>query len=207
MNKTCTKCGVEKDVGEFGRDKYCKDGFCFYCKICKYKKDKKYNIKNKIKLSLKHKQYYIIHQEEIKQTVRDNYNPEKERQYRIKNKDRDKERNNKYRIKYNKDPNHKIIKLCRSRQYKVLKGISKSAHTMELIGCSPEFFKTYLFNRFYNDYPGLTLHLPACEIHHRVPCHTFDMSDPEQQQKCFHYSNVKLMPKQDHIELHNREGR
>ena len=29
------------------------------------------------------------------------------------------------------------------------------------------------------------------QIDHIIPCKTFDMSDPEQQRKCFHYTNLQ----------------
>ncbi len=29
------------------------------------------------------------------------------------------------------------------------------------------------------------------EIDHHIPCASFDLKDPEQQNKCFHYTNTK----------------
>lgn len=34
MSKQCIKCKEWKDKGEFGKDKYCKDGLRCYCKKC-----------------------------------------------------------------------------------------------------------------------------------------------------------------------------
>ena len=69
MKKICKKCGEEKELEEFSKDKYSKDGFTDSCKECrnKYKKEnreqlrinaKKYRIKNKEKLKIDRKIYY-----------------------------------------------------------------------------------------------------------------------------------------------------
>lgn len=34
MTKLCSKCGVEKDVGEFYKSKVTKDGYMYHCKEC-----------------------------------------------------------------------------------------------------------------------------------------------------------------------------
>jgi hypothetical protein len=34
MNKVCPRCGVDKNAGEFGRNKTQRDGFSVYCKEC-----------------------------------------------------------------------------------------------------------------------------------------------------------------------------
>lgn len=48
MVKICTKCKEEKDVSEFSKDKYTKDGLFYWCKKCVIKKTKNYRerIKN-----------------------------------------------------------------------------------------------------------------------------------------------------------------
>lgn len=35
--KTCTKCGLSKEIKEFHKDRQKKDGLCSICKICNYK--------------------------------------------------------------------------------------------------------------------------------------------------------------------------
>src|ERR1035437_8553174 len=34
LTKHCSRCKETKDLSEFGRDKNCKDGLRFYCKLC-----------------------------------------------------------------------------------------------------------------------------------------------------------------------------
>lgn len=42
MAKICYKCGIEKDVGEFYKNRSRKDGLDHYCKVCKRNKMKEY---------------------------------------------------------------------------------------------------------------------------------------------------------------------
>ena len=35
------------------------------------------------------------------------------------------------------------------------------------------------------------------EIDHIRPCYAFDLTDPKQQKKCFHYSNLQPLFKDD----------
>ena len=99
--KRCAKCGEVKGVEEFSKNRNYKDGLWCYCKKCARKinkqwssdnpeakkaKDKRYCLKHKDKLSKKHKIYYQNNKEYIKQRVRNNYDPEKVKEYNLKNK-------------------------------------------------------------------------------------------------------------------------
>jgi hypothetical protein len=59
--KTCSKCGVEKDVIEFGKDKSRKDGLECWCKLCK----KEYREANREEIRTKKKEHYQANREEI----------------------------------------------------------------------------------------------------------------------------------------------
>ena len=43
MGKVCSKCKVEKELTEFGKNKRLSDGHHYYCKECKNTADKKFN--------------------------------------------------------------------------------------------------------------------------------------------------------------------
>jgi hypothetical protein len=79
MTKKCTKCGVEKDLGEFYRKKRYKDGLSYWCKKCSniYISLWKKNHPEKIKEF--QKKYYKNHVEEEKKRGRiwRKNNPEK----------------------------------------------------------------------------------------------------------------------------------
>ena len=230
--KICSKCGEEKDVKEFGKNKKYKSGLAYYCKKCRSKINKQYRLDNPEKVKQATKEWCLEHKEKISlyNKERNLKNPESNRQrakqwvldnpkkakissrissnkFYHNHKEICQNRNNicKYN-RYQKDIGYRMESICRSRQTQALQGNPKSAHTMELIGCSIEFFQGYLFTKFHDEYPGLTLHLPACDLHHIISCHTFNMAIPEQQFKCFHYTNVKIIPREEHKALHQLEG-
>jgi len=60
-NKTCSKCGVEKDVSEFSKDNHRKDGLQASCKMCY----KEYREANRDKIRAKKKEYNELNKEEI----------------------------------------------------------------------------------------------------------------------------------------------
>ena len=100
MKKICNKCGEEKELELFTKNKECKYGYAGTCKTCRckysadyYKKNKhllkpirkKYNeingkknrIRNKIKKQERSKIYYQKNKEKIKQKSRNYYNKNK----------------------------------------------------------------------------------------------------------------------------------
>lgn len=101
--------------------------------------------------------------------------------------------------KYNRQRHHKTyyfdlnlrIKInLRARLYKALKGIAKSRRTAELLGCSIESFRIYLESKFE---PGMSWQNYGLYWHidHIMPCAIFDLSKPEHQKRCFHFSNMQ----------------
>ena len=89
------------------------------------------------------------------------------------------------------NPNFKLVRNLRRRIWSVLKNNTKSDTTMSLLGCSIEEFKKYIEKKFedgmdWNNYG-------VWHIDHIIPCAQFDLSDPEQQKICFHYTNLQPM--------------
>ena len=60
--KSCTKCGVEKDRSEFGKDKTKKDGLQHHCKNCRAA----YTKANKEKIKAQKAAYYKANRERVK---------------------------------------------------------------------------------------------------------------------------------------------
>jgi hypothetical protein len=96
------------------------------------------------------------------------------------------------------DINFKLTNNLRSRIYNALKGNNKSKHTMELIGCSIENLKIHLKNQFTKGMSwknhGNGCHgrgMKEWHVDHIIPCTFFDLSKPEEQQKCFNYKNLQ----------------
>lgn len=98
-------------------------------------------------------------------------------------------RNNRRRI----NPAFRIKGVCSARLYKALKssGKAKNARTLALVGCTiPELIK-HLEAQFQ---PGMTWEnhsLRGWHIDHIRPCASFDLTDPDQQRVCFHYTNLQ----------------
>lgn len=98
----------------------------------------------------------------------------------------------------------RIKRALRCRVWKFTNGCgkTKSANTMTLVGCSREQFIKHLESKFtdgmgWHNYGGRTV--DGWEIDHIVPCASFDLSKPEDQHRCFHYSNTQPMWKADNI--------
>ena len=122
------------------------------------------------------------------------------------------ERTKKYRKQYrkeNKDKIHLYNKFRRNnsawkircnlavRIYKALKGINKSARTIELLGCSIEQLKSHLESKFTK---GMSWkNYGKWHIDHIKPCASFDLNKASEQRKCFHYKNLQPLWAKDNI--------
>lgn len=78
----------------------------------------------------------------------------------------------------------------RARIYFALRGQIKAGRTLELVGCSVPELRGHLELLFV---PGMTWenYGPIWHVDHVRPCASFDLSDPEQQRKCFHFTNLQ----------------
>lgn len=96
-----------------------------------------------------------------------------------------------------KDVNKRLLINLRTRLYKAVKGIAKCDRTVHLLGCSIESFKLYLESLFQErmnwDNYG------QWHIDHIMPCAIFDLSNPEHQKRCFHFSNMQPLWCQDNL--------
>ncbi len=88
------------------------------------------------------------------------------------------------------DPSFRILSSLRARIPRALKGKGKSASTMKLLGCTVDELWTHLEAQFTK---GMTRenYGPYWHVDHIRPCCTFDPSDPNEQWKCFHWTNLQ----------------
>jgi hypothetical protein len=88
----------------------------------------------------------------------------------------------------------------RSRIGKVLRerNIGKQDKTYDLLGCSKEDFIKYFESKFTEgmswDKVGKFIH-----VDHIKPCCSFDLTQEEEQQKCFHYTNLQPLWAKDNL--------
>lgn len=95
--------------------------------------------------------------------------------------------------------NIKLRKILRKRIWDALKGNSKTKSTLELLGCSIENLKLHLESKFTEGMSWENHGQFGWHIDHVLPCNNFDLTDPEQQKKCFHYSNLQPLWWRDNI--------
>jgi hypothetical protein len=90
------------------------------------------------------------------------------------------------------DPKYRLKQCLKARIHKMLKqfSVTKKNKTVELIGCSKEFFMEHLEKRFKNGM-AWNNHGKIWHIDHIYPLSRFDLTDPEQQKRAFHYSNCQ----------------
>ena len=192
MNKICSGCDKEKNVDEFYKNKTRGDGLNGICKLCL----KEYSNNHKDNLSVYHHEYYSTHKEKYK------YNAQKRKKYYDKNIIILRE---KHKIRYNSDINFKLSINLRKRIYKALNGINRAKHTIELLGCSIEEFKSHLEKQFdenmnWNNY-GTYWH-----VDHIKPCASFNLSNEKEQKQCFHYTNMQPLEASENIRKSDKYG-
>jgi hypothetical protein len=95
--KTCKKCEVEKDVGEFSKNKSKKDGLQNWCKLCRKEdyeanrdKRKEWRETNREKIHAKQKEYREANLEKIHTKQKEYYeaNRDKNKEYRQANREK-----------------------------------------------------------------------------------------------------------------------
>ena len=188
--KKCNKCKIEKSVREFCKDKYKKDGYYTLCKSCRKKPTIKIIISNRKRAN----KYYQTHKEKVKLYHQMNREKILERMKLYRQNHRE-ERKLYARNYYNKilrtNINAKLAHALRNRILKALKNINKSKSTISLLGCSIEEFKKYIESKFKIGMNWKNHGRYGWHIDHIKPCASFDLSKPEEQCKCFHYTNIQ----------------
>jgi hypothetical protein len=202
--KICCHCKKEKNVCDFYKNNSTNDGLSTECKEC----IKLYYINNKTKILKYHKLYNILNKEKIKRYREINKEKLKIKcaLYRKKNKTRISKQHTDYHLNRLKtDINYKLAHNLRGRIWHALKNNIKSIHTIELLGCSIDFLKQHLESQFkpgmsWNNYGFYGWH-----IDHIKPCIVFDLSKPEEQRKCFHYTNLQPLWAEENIKKRDND--
>jgi hypothetical protein len=211
ITKICTQCQISKILDEFPNYKSGKYGKLARCKVCnkinqhdKYIKNKEVRIQKSKEYKLKNKEhnkkvdkaryqkqreYKLIYQKQQREN-----NPQYIKEYRQKNKKKISQKAQQwYKHKYHTDLSFRMQSILQKRIAACIKGYNKSQSTIQLLGCSIEDFKRYLENQFYKD-PRInwkTYGPKGWHIDHIIPCSSFDLSQPNEQKKCFHYTNLQ----------------
>lgn len=97
------------------------------------------------------------------------------------------------------DPGFRLRMNLRHRIWTALTGGRKAGATADLVGCTMEELRCHLERQFL---PGMTWEnygKHGWHIDHIRPCASFDLTDPEQQRQCFHYTNLQPLWALDNI--------
>ena len=177
MGKVCTKCKVEKDLTEFGKNKIRKDGLTRYCKICKRLADKKYN------------------ESEAGQKRINKYKQSdkgKENRYEYNRRDEVKERNNK-RVTEDRKNNPEVYLWRRLLKYACERmNTTKSASTIEMLKYSADELFEHLYSLGYKENDHIDHKIPLSWFHADTPQHIVN-----------HLSNLQPLDPQTNISKGN----
>jgi len=211
--KKCPKCGIDKDFCDFGKDKNRKNNLTPYCKECRKRinenNSKKMSEYNKIyrknnhdELLLKKKIYRDNNKTLISKTKKDHYLKnkysliKKQKEYYINNKEKI---NNYVKIKRKTSVMFKLTQNVRTRIriFLSLKNITKQNKTFEIVGCSPQFLKEYLEQKFTE---GMSWDLMGKHIHidHIIPLSSANTE--EDVYKLCHYTNLQPLWSKENLQ-------
>ena len=234
ITKVCVRCRIEKDISLFHKNKKSKDGYRAACGECcnlytrtRIPKEKKRAYKKKSLAKPEMKEW-------IRKYARGYAKTEKAKKYRKSKKIKDyfkgytttqeyRNKKNQYRIdnyelvrgrerirekEYNKRPEVRIKRALRARLLGILKRGegSKSGKMVELVGCTMPFLREYLESLWtdgmsWNNYGFGRGHWV---MDHIIPCDNFNLSDREEQKKCFNYKNIQPLWWEDNASKSNK---
>lgn len=104
-----------------------------------------------------------------------------------------------YGRKWREKPQNKLSNRMRQRICKALKGIAKSQETLNILGCSFDELKKYIESKFKDGMTWDNYGYRGWHVDHIKPCASFDLSDPKQQEECFHYTNLQPLWAKDNL--------
>lgn len=229
--KFCKICNNILPLDMFPKDKKMIGGYTNNCKKCLNESRREKNKEKKIKGTYKIpdrkeyiKKYYELNKEQLKKASNEYYSNHKEdrKEYqknrRIIKKDYYKDYSKKYRItniqklqqykrdRYKNDISFRIKHLLRSRFLETVKNNYKTESVLEMIGCSVEEFKNYIEKLWQ---PGMTWENHGFgdnkwHLDHIIPCDFFDLTNKENQLKCFHHTNFQPLWQKDNLSKGNK---
>lgn len=103
------------------------------------------------------------------------------------------------RTKYKNDIQRKLSKTVRSRMWQglrdqLVKNRKKPVPTLEAVGCDFKFLEEYLTKILPEGKSWENWSYDGLHIDHIVPLCKFNLQDPEEFKKAFHYSNLQWLP-------------
>jgi hypothetical protein len=162
----------------------------------KYKQTEQYKQKKRVmdkEYRNKNKEQMAIYSKEWREKNKSR-KIEMDKQYRLKNK----EKINRQRTeKYYADTDFRIAHSLRNRIRLALQKSQKRGNTIQLLGCSIQEFKDHLESLFTE---GMSFdNYGKWHIDHILPCSAFDLRNSEEQEICFHFTNLQPLWENDNL--------
>ncbi len=226
MNVKCTKCKQDKSTNEFNKRSKSKTGYDCTCKECVKKTAKNYYKNNKHVIKEyqdKHKDnikeyndhymsdYYLKNQDklltrqrkyhEVNKDILNQKQKPRSRKHYLNNKKQHIQYQNEYiRNRMKTDLNFRLRILLGNRMTSALwkYKAKKIESSVKILGCPLKECVEYLEKQFKPEMNWAN-HGVIWEIDHIIACANFDLTDPEQQKKCFHYTNLQPLFKTTEI--------
>lgn len=190
--KVCGNCNLEQSICEFGKDKKTKTGYRRTCNTCRREESKIYREKYPERRKETSKKYYNNNKEEVLS---------KTRSYKKKNKEKVNKGITKYVMqRYNSDPLFKLIYSIRNRTKQFLFSVNfeiKKNNTFNIVGCSPQFLKEYLENKFVDGMSWSNHGFGGWHIDHIIPLSS--AKNEEEVYKLCHYTNLQPLWAKDNL--------
>lgn len=204
--KLCSKCQEKKGCDFFYRDKSTKDRLSTWCKNCQKvhrNKDKANVVANRYRKSEKG----IKSRNKNYSTPSALSRAKKYRQKIIKSGTLAKRRKNSYHT--NEHFRIRYLLSSRIRETMIQQNCRKNNKTLELLGCSLEFFREHIESQFedwmnWENHGVWSKESKTWHLDHIIPCASFDLSNDEDIKKCFHYTNLQPLEAMENIKKSNK---
>ena len=171
--KICTKCKKRKYLSTFCIDKRNNDQHQSQCKQCHSLSCRKYYLKNKKTEKQRVQQWQKQNPVKFKRTIK----------------------------KYQHKIQPHLAKNLRIRVHRALKRISKTGHTLELLGCSISQLIKHLEEQFKK---GMTWkNYGKWHVDHIKPLSSFDLTNPKQQKLACNYKNLQPLWAKENLRKSN----
>lgn len=196
--KVCTKCGIDKNLEEFYKDKATKTGRDSDCKICANSKTKKYRKVNPEKVKIIEVRSYLKNKEKATKRSSDNYrlNPEKSNEMNRKwRKDNPQKASAIGKRKYTKkrnDPKGRLNDSMRSDIRHYIHGTKAGRRWEDLVGYTVEQLKKYL-GKLFDQETNWDNYGTYWHVDHKIPVSAFNFACPDDIdfKKCWALSNLQ----------------
>jgi hypothetical protein len=194
--KRCTKCKDEKELSDFYKDLKSKDGLNWYCIECENLRNKKYHAKNKEIRKIQMIKYYNKNKIRLK-----SYNQKRMKIYRQKSENK-LARKKWYEYQRKNNIRFRIECILRGRFSRAIRKRYKYTSVINLVGCSMEELRNHLESKFNGSMSWNNQ--GKWHIDHIRPCSSFDLTNLEEQKKCFHYTNLQPLWAIDNLKKGNK---